>query len=341
MPDGQTAHPRDAEGERARARQLAAAGRYLDAIAVGRDVNRQHPDAGFERDLRDWRHHAFYEAKRAPGRTDWPPSYADPFPSVIDQVPEIDATALSARILGGALHHHGSLILRNFLPPARAAQCARDIDRAFQARTDVGGPGQSDYAPLEPANGADLNNDRAFVSEMSVLLVDAPHFLAGWLEDVESTGVLDAVTEYLGERPAISASKGTLYRLPPEGGGQWHQDGAFLGKDIRTVNLWVAASDCGVDAPGLDIVPWRLDGIVPTGTHGTYFDWSVGHGMVEELASGRSLATPHFKAGDAILFDQLCLHRTGGAPHMTRGRYAIETWMFAPSHYNDGVLLVI
>ena len=30
----------------------------------------------------------------------------------------------------------------------------------------------------------------------------------------------------------------------------WHQDGAFLGKGIRALNVWVALTDCGVDAPG-------------------------------------------------------------------------------------------
>ena len=38
-----------------------------------------------------------------------------------------------------------------------------------------------------------------------------------------------------------------------------------------------------------------------------------------------------FRAGDALLFDHLLLHRTAVGPGMTRERYAMETWLFAPS----------
>ena len=62
-----------------------------------------------------------------------------------------------------------------------------------------------------------------------------------------------------GERPALSANKCTLRRVPVDTNTNWHQDGAFLGADVRTVNLWLALSDCGDDSPGLEIVPRRLD----------------------------------------------------------------------------------
>ena len=42
---------------------------------------------------------------------------------------------------------------------------------------------------------------------------------------------------------------------------------------------------------------------------------------------------PHFAPGDALLFDELFLHRTATDDTMTRERYAIETWFFAPSVY--------
>ena len=36
-----------------------------------------------------------------------------------------------------------------------------------------------------------------------------------------------------GERPALSANKATLRRVPVKTSTDWHQDGAFLGQDIR------------------------------------------------------------------------------------------------------------
>ena len=37
------------------------------------------------------------------------------------------------------------------------------------------------------------------------------------------------LTDYLGERPILSANKCTLRRVPVEANTDWHQDGAFLG----------------------------------------------------------------------------------------------------------------
>ncbi len=44
---------------------------------------------------------------------------------------------------------------------------------------------------------------------------------------------------------------------------------------------------------------------------------------------------PVFQPGDALLFDELFLHRTATNEEMTRDRYALETWFFAPSCYPD------
>jgi hypothetical protein len=330
----------DIERVRHRARVLASEGRYRDAVRLGQGANRRQSDPALERQLANWRHRAFYEPAEHKGRPDWPPLLPDPRPDLIDRIPEIGAAELNAKCLGGAIQYHGSLIVRGLLSAARMPGYVDAIEQAFAARETKAGAEQSAYAPLEPVNGHDLAGERGFVSEFTVLTVDAPHFLARWMDEIEDCGVLQAVSEYLGERPALSANKATLYRLPNNPGSQWHQDGAFLGRDIRTVNLWVAGTECGIDAPGLDIIPWRLSDIVETGTHGSIYDWSVGEGFVDHLARNRPIATPHFKPGDAILFDQLCLHRTSAKPGMKFGRYAIETWMFAPSCYGDGVPLV-
>ena len=45
------------------------------------------------------------------------------------------------------------------------------------------------------------------------------------------------------------------------------------------------------------------------------------------------MVRPLFEPGDALLFDDLMLHRTAAAPGLTRARYAIESWFFAPSTY--------
>jgi hypothetical protein len=332
----------DIDHVRQQALLLADRGQYRDAIVLAQRINRQQPNATLERQLANWRHRAFFEPCERKARADWPPRVPDPFPDLVDEIPQIRPRELDGERLGGALQNHGSVIVRGLFPQECMPAYVDHIERAFAARDVHAGDEQSHYAPLEPIDGQTLAYARAFVSKFTVLMADAPRFLAQWMDAIEDRGVLKAVSDYLGERPVLLANKMTLYRLPHNPRSQWHQDGAFLGgTQVRTVNLWVACTECGTDAPGLDIIPWRLNEIVATGTHGSEYDWSVGEGLAEELAGARPIASPHFMPGDAILFDQLCLHRTGSRPGMTHGRYAVETWMFAPSHYRDGVPLVI
>ncbi len=152
-------------------------------------------------------------------------------------------------------------------------------------------------------------------------------------EILSRVGIGDLLEQYLGERPALSVNKCTLRRVPLGTLGEWHQDGAFLGDQIRTVNLWLALTHCGDTAPGMDVVPRRLDEILETGVEGAYFDWSVGAGTVEKAKGPEGIVRPVFEAGDALLFDERFLHRTAADPTMTQERYAIESWFFAPSQY--------
>ena len=174
-----------------------------------------------------------------------------------------------------------------------------------------------------------------------VWTADSPRMLFELLDLIDDTGLGELVTQHLGERPALSANKCTLRRVPITSNTDWHQDGAFLGKDVRTINLWLSLSHCGRDAPGLDILPRRLDDIVETGTGGAIFDWAVAPEVVDELARVAPVQRPAFGPGDALLFDQMFLHRTAVEPEMTRERYAIETWFFAPSAYPDGQIPLV
>jgi hypothetical protein len=153
------------------------------------------------------------------------------------------------------------------------------------------------------------------------------------LETFESCGLSAVIREFFGEPPMLVTRKGTLRRIPHDQvTGGWHQDGGFMGENIRSLNVWIALSDCGVDAPGMDIVAKRLPGIVKTGSE--FAKWATNPKAAKEVAEGHTMR-PVFAAGDAIIFDHLCLHRTAGDPSMTNRRYAIETWLVAPSTYEE------
>jgi hypothetical protein len=106
-----------------------------------------------------------------------------------------------------------------------------------------------------------------------------------------------------------------------------------MGEGIRSLNVWIALTDCGIDAPSLDLVTRRADALLPMG-QGAFAEWGLRADVVESFAAG-AIVRPVFQKGDAILFDHLAVHRTGMDATMKRDRHAIETWLLAPSTYAE------
>jgi len=193
------------------------------------------------------------------------------------------------------------------------------------------------YAPFPlPGPGYIDEAGRSFGGVGGVWAADCPPAFELLMSAFERAGVPAAIDHTLGEPAYLSVGKTTLRRVAPTSPANgWHQDGAFLGESIRTVNCWIALTDCGDDSPGLDIVPIRAPGLFERGTRGTFFNWGVGRGVVDDVVAeyGTTIESPRFRAGDAIFFDQLLLHCTGVRPGMTRERYAIEAWHFGGSTF--------
>jgi hypothetical protein len=323
---------------RAHAEALAAAGQFLEAIACATEANRQEPNPALEQKLVEWRSQAFATIDTSRQRPDWPPVYPDPFDGS-QRPPEISPDQLTPETLGAGIQRYGSLLVRKLLSAEQAARLVAGIDQAFAecARHKDGYDETATTAwyhrcPL-PEESADEINRSWVEGAWGVLLADSPRLMYEYTEMINSLGIVDTIQGYLGERPALSIGKTTLRRVPKtlQLTG-WHQDGAFLGP-VRSVNLWLSLSHCGKDASGLDIVPRRLDYIVEKGTQGAIFNWSVADGVVHQVAGDTPVTSPVFGPGDALLFDELMLHRTSIPPRMKHDRYAIESWFFAPSSY--------
>ena len=112
---------------------------------------------------------------------------------------------------------------------------------------------------------------------------------------------------------------------------------------MRTLNLWLALSPCGTDAPGLDIVPRRFDEVLPTGTDGALFDWSVSPALVAEVGrrSRRRSCAPSSRPVTRCCSTTCSCTAPASTPGMTRERWAIETWFFAPSTYPEGQIPLV
>jgi hypothetical protein len=320
----------------ARADELAAAGRCLDAVDVLHRARASSDDLTLDRRLVALRHQAFREL--ASGSAPMGPDLSDDLRANAGTLAEVEAADLSASAARWGILGCGGLLVRGLLVD-HVERLVAGIDAAFAARASAaaGGDPGAWYHPLAIGRSEAQSLGRHWVAgSNSLLACDSPRALNDLLDLYELVGLRRVVGDYLCERPVLSANKCTLRHVQIESGTDWHQDGAFLGHGIRALNVWVALTECGVDAPGLDVVPLRFDHVLPTGTGGAMFDWSVGPAVVKDLADRAPVARPTFRAGDAMLFDELLLHRTAVDDSMTKSRYAIESWFFAPAAYPTG-----
>jgi hypothetical protein len=298
------------------------AGSALEELAAMTEANRRDPDAERERRIVKLRHDAFAELESVePGPIPEPDFDAT---ETVDGMPSVPLERFTPEALRAGILEGGCLLLRGVIDEARCAELIGGIERAFDSRDAAGpegpGPEPAWYSPLAAGGGEyNLARQRQWVTSAGGLwTADSPRLTFELIDVFAASGLLGTIAAYLGERPAVSVNKWTLRRVSPGGDADWHQDGAFLGTDIRAMNIWLTLSDCGRDAPGMDIVTERLDRVVETGTEGARFDWSVSPQKVDELLEGEQPLRPAFRAGDVLLFDELFLHQTANSPEMTR-----------------------
>ncbi len=231
-------------------------------------ANRSDRDRAKERQLVLLRHRAGAKlVADANGRPEQPQPDYDQLPEVPSgSLPEVTPDELTPELLRAGMLRDGCLLVRGVVPEQDAERMAEDIDRAFEERAalwDGGSVADPNYEEFGPEPPYQPLEERTWIRDGGgVLAADSPRTMFDLMDLFERAGLRSVVTGYLGERAAMSVNKSTLRRARPTDGGAWHQDGAFMG-DVRALNVWLSLSHCGEDAPGLDLVPRRLDGIVP------------------------------------------------------------------------------
>jgi len=328
------------------AEELEASGELREAIEVLTRANRVEPTATLELALVRLRREA---ARRQTATTI---VVREPIlaAQTADGVFEIDAADLTVAAIRAGMAQSGCVLVRGLVATDRAQRMASGIDTAIAAFDNAAAGGTGDPGWYSPESIPDRVGEglpdgarRRFLRERGGLLaVDSPHMLFELFELVDEVRIGSLMSDFLGERPLLSALKCTLRRVPPDlvVPGGWHQDGAFLGDRVGAFNVWLSLSRCGRDAPGLDLVPRRIDRVLASDDEATY-DWSLSDRAVLAAAEGMPIVRPDFEPGDALLFDQLLVHRTAVSPTMTRERHAIEAWFFAPSAYPEGQLPIL
>jgi len=253
-----------------------------------------------------------------------------------DRLPEFTRDQVTPELLRSAIMRDGCMLVRGLVPRADAEWFAQQIGRTFAERDrhDAGEPHDArlyeEFTP-DPRYGEELA--RPWIKAGGgVLAVDSPLLNFKMMELFAQARLPELVGGYLGEAPLITAQKTTLRTAEPSVPGAWHQDGKFMGP-VRALNLWLSLSHCGDDAPGLDIVPKRIDEFVTTQTDEALLDYAISQRMAEDAAGATGILRPIFAPGDALLFDDVFLHKTGSDPDMPKPRYAIENWFFGGSGF--------
>jgi hypothetical protein len=291
-------------------------------------TNRERRDRDRERRLVALRHSAGVRAL-ASGSPAFPePDTAGLGPA--GRLPEIAAADVTPELLRAGILRDGCLLVRGLVGRDDALALAGGIDAAFAARAGRRS-GDGLYDEFEPEQPYDVQSVRPWIEEGGgVLAVDSPRLMFDMLELFGRAGLPRLVAGYLGEEPLLSAHKTTLRKAEPQVGGAWHQDGAFMG-DVRALNLWLSLSRCGDVAPGLDLVPRRLEEIVVG--HVEILDVAATRAKVEDAAGPAGIVRPVFEPGDALFFDEMFLHQTGSDPAMPNPRFAVESWFFGASAF--------
>jgi hypothetical protein len=300
------------------------------------DENRAQPNPDRERAILRARHQAGIRLIDEPPAS---PTFAAPSATALPagaSLPEFEPGQLTAGLMRAAILRDGCVLVRGLIGRDGALALADGIDAAYERRErrEAGeDPRDAYYDEFIPHERFGQDLLRHWIKEGGGLLgADSPKLTFAFTEALRDAGVDRVVTEYLGEPALVSSHKTTMRKAQPSVSGQWHQDGKFMG-NVRSLNLWLSLSRCGDIAPGLDIVPVRLDDYVATGTEGAALSWTISDEQARAAAGETSILRPTFEPGDALFFDELFLHKTGSEPSMPNPRYAIENWFFGASGF--------
>jgi hypothetical protein len=268
-------------------------------------------------------------------------------------VPEIDASDFNVEFLKKAVRESGCLIVRNYFCATDVETMKSFVDHSFAVNGNPDGlinkylSRQIDLEPVlektrevikkkratnptytnKAKSGARLT--KAMGNSQSFLTAQTPILAEKLLNLFERKQLKSLLGDYFGNEPCVSVYKWVLRKSePPATPLDFHQDGAFMGEEISSLNCWIPLSDCGTgfDVHGLDIVPVRLLKSFQKGSGG--MAWTISTDAVVEEYTRNAIVTPTFRKGDLFFFDHLLVHRSQSLPECSQRRYAIETWFF-------------
>lgn len=229
-------------------------------------------------------------------------------------LPEVAASDLNGSTLAAGIVHHGGLLVRGLYRPAQ-------LERLQEVAASQEEVNRGNNGPLSCT----------------------PYTLFDLLEIYRECGLLAAVTDYLDGEPLLFADRAKLrhYRVENDAYAAipWHQDVNFFGPRSYGVNCWAAVTACGTGNPGLAIIPtnverrigWKEeDGIAPLG-----YAQALPKGTFDDLIAEYPPAYPALEPGDALLFDEMTVHRTASKAWEMAEQIVTVSWFFRASGFPE------
>jgi ectoine hydroxylase-related dioxygenase (phytanoyl-CoA dioxygenase family) len=253
------------------------------------------------------------------------------------ELPIFSADTASIPDMIAALDDYGCLVMRNAIPRDVALalqdlvrQTFTDCDAALAAHAAGQPMPKSAYFSFL-AKSLTMEALQMFRAFGSIPMLEAPAPTNEFLRAIVNTKVTQLAETFLGSEPFIGSVKSSVRQseITADVRRVFHQDATFFGGDgTATINFWVALSDAGIDRPGIEILPQKLNTELVRGQVGATVGWEVFEETIAELFGLDKLWAPVVQPGDAIVFDQMNVHRTYLTEGMTDSRFAIEAWLF-------------
>jgi hypothetical protein len=245
------------------------------------------------------------------------------------------------------IYDFGCILVRGFLPVERVDAFRELADRSFaMARSFLDLLNIDDSGPLEDIADPRL---REFVASIRIGQMQTE-----WFEKLnDGRSIYDIVkherqpwrtlTKLLGGAWFPGAS--TIRRVSSNTAQQFktwqqpirmHCDGPTLSKHTFSINLWVPLADCGVDAPGLQLVPGPfrpLQEAVKHDAERSYVDAELEQEQQRLYSSGldgKPRFAPQMRRGDVLIFHNWIMHASYSTPEMRRTRTSFELRFDAP-----------
>jgi hypothetical protein len=247
-----------------------------------------------------------------------------------DGLPEIHRSELDLDRLASGLQFHGAIVVREFMTSGEVdlmRQRLDDKERIAEAWAASGPPDAEAVAELQRLGFPGV----------------PPRAQRELIAIYRRDGFADALQGYLGGPPLMATGRMTLARDLTNGGLPWHQDGAYFLGECGAVASWCALTEVGVTSPGLQLVPRRFHDVVGFDEEALRQldaapQLAYSHEFADEVLSSILTETPPIvpvlAAGDALLFDEMTMHRTDQRRFDDPFREKAISWFFAPSRFS-------